>query len=76
MTDKKEMPPTSLHPVYVYENMIEGGDPPYTNTPDTYESAPAGICYTFATPFCLLCRCFTLMLGDFLSRLKETFQNG
>ena len=48
------MPPTSLHPVYVYENMIEGGDPPYTNTPDTYESAPAGICYTFADTVLLI----------------------
>ncbi|MDQ0902193.1 long-subunit acyl-CoA synthetase (AMP-forming) [Paenibacillus sp. V4I7] len=49
MTDKKELPPTSLHPVYLYENMIEGGDPQYTYTADINESAPAGICYTSAT---------------------------
>ena len=49
MTDKKEMPPTSLHPVYLYENMIESGDPHYTYASDINESAPAGICYTSAT---------------------------
>ncbi|KQX62981.1 long-chain fatty acid--CoA ligase [Paenibacillus sp. Root444D2] len=49
MTDKKELPPTSLHPVYLYENMIEGGDPQYIYAADINESAPAGICYTSAT---------------------------
>ncbi|NEW09451.1 long-chain fatty acid--CoA ligase [Paenibacillus sp. SYP-B3998] len=49
ITDKKELPPTSLHPIYLYENMIESGDPSFEYASNIDESAPAGMCYTSAT---------------------------
>ncbi|NGQ93596.1 long-chain fatty acid--CoA ligase [Brevibacillus sp. SYP-B805] len=49
MTDKPELPPTTLHPVYSYEQLIEQGDPAYTYPEDLDENAPLGMCYTSAT---------------------------
>ncbi|NQX71002.1 long-chain fatty acid--CoA ligase [Paenibacillus alba] len=49
MTDRQELPPTSLHPVYGYENLINRGDPQYAFIDSLLESAPAGLCYTSAT---------------------------
>jgi len=49
ITDKKELPPTSLQPVYLYENMIDNGDPDFEYSAHINESAPAGVCYTSAT---------------------------
>ncbi|GGA08391.1 long-chain-fatty-acid--CoA ligase [Paenibacillus marchantiophytorum] len=49
MTDRQELPPTSLQPVYGYENILNDGDPQYMFSDDIHESAPAGLCYTSAT---------------------------
>ncbi|WP_312029595.1 AMP-binding protein [Paenibacillus sedimenti] len=44
-----ELPPTSLQPVYLYENILESSDASFEYTAQTNESAPAGMCYTSAT---------------------------
>lgn len=49
MTDKKELPATSLHPVYHYEQLLEEGDPHFPFIKDIDENMPAGMCYTSAT---------------------------
>lgn len=49
MTDKAELPETSLSPVYHYEELIESGDPSYAFAHDLDENSPAGMCYTSAT---------------------------
>ncbi|MFC5451337.1 long-chain fatty acid--CoA ligase [Paenibacillus aestuarii] len=49
LTDKKELPDTTLHPVYLYENLLEEADPLYKFPADIHENAPAGMCYTSAT---------------------------
>jgi len=49
LTDKKELPDTLLHPVYLYENLLDGADPLYKFPSDIHENAPAGMCYTSAT---------------------------
>lgn len=49
MTDKEELPPTSLQPVYHYEDIINEGNPSYRFRNDLDENAPAGMCYTSAT---------------------------
>ncbi|MDP4171829.1 MAG: AMP-binding protein, partial [Bacillota bacterium] len=49
MTDKDELPATSLEPVYSYEKLLEEGDPLFSFVDDLDENAPAGMCYTSAT---------------------------
>ncbi|WP_078381164.1 long-chain fatty acid--CoA ligase [Sutcliffiella halmapala] len=49
MTDKEEIPATSLHPVFSYEDLIEDGDPNYSFVKDIDENDAAGMCYTSAT---------------------------
>src|SRR5690606_32825115 len=49
MTDKKELPETSLEPVYHYEDLLADGDPSFEYATDLDENDPAGMCYTSAT---------------------------
>jgi len=49
MTDKEELPSTSLHPVFSYEDLLEEGDPNFSFVKDIDENDAAGICYTSAT---------------------------
>jgi fatty-acyl-CoA synthase len=49
MTDEKELPETSLSPVYHYENLLAEADPEYQYPNDIDENDPAGMCYTSAT---------------------------
>ncbi len=49
MTDKPELPATTLHPVYSYEALIQEGDPEFSYPEDLDENSPLGICYTSAT---------------------------
>ncbi len=49
MTDKKDLPETTLSPVYSYEELISEGDPGFEFVKDIDENAPAGMCYTSAT---------------------------
>ncbi|HWJ02162.1 MAG TPA: long-chain fatty acid--CoA ligase [Verrucomicrobiae bacterium] len=49
MTDKPELPPTSLSPVYSYESLLEKGDPQHAYPTDLDENTPMGMCYTSAT---------------------------
>ena len=49
MTDKDEIPNTTLEPVYHYEKLLEEGDPTFQFVKDIDENTPAGMCYTSAT---------------------------
>ncbi|PJN86701.1 long-chain fatty acid--CoA ligase [Bacillus sp. mrc49] len=49
MTDKAELPETSLSPLYHYESLLAEGNPKQPFIEDLDENAPAGICYTSAT---------------------------
>ncbi|PLR95385.1 long-chain fatty acid--CoA ligase [Bacillus sp. T33-2] len=49
MTDKDELPATSLEPVYSYERLLQEGNPGYEFAKDLDENDPAGMCYTSAT---------------------------
>ena len=49
MTDKDELPNTTLEPVYHYEKLLEEGDPNFQFVKDIDENTPAGMCYTSAT---------------------------
>ncbi|KGX85309.1 long-chain fatty acid--CoA ligase [Pontibacillus litoralis] len=49
MTDKDELPETTLSPVYHYESLLKDADPTYEFKKDLDEHAPAGMCYTSAT---------------------------
>ncbi|OEH94015.1 long-chain fatty acid--CoA ligase [Bacillus solimangrovi] len=49
MTDKEELPETTLEPVYSYEKLLQTGDEAYQFVKDIDENAPAGMCYTSAT---------------------------
>lgn len=49
MTDKEELPSTSLEHVYSYEKLLETGNPEFPFVKDIDENDPAGICYTSAT---------------------------
>ncbi|MFD3446655.1 long-chain fatty acid--CoA ligase [Microbacteriaceae bacterium 4G12] len=49
MTDNKELPQTTLSPVYHYEQLLEDGDETFPFVKDIEETAPAGMCYTSAT---------------------------
>jgi fatty-acyl-CoA synthase len=49
MTDKEDLPSTSLENVYSYETLLETGSPEFAFVHDIDENDPAGICYTSAT---------------------------
>lgn len=49
MTDKDELPNTTLEPVYHYEKLLEEGNPNFQFVKDIDENTPAGMCYTSAT---------------------------
>ncbi|NMH68140.1 long-chain fatty acid--CoA ligase [Bacillus sp. RO3] len=49
MTDKEELPETTLEPVYSYEELLEEADPDFEFVKDLDENEPAGMCYTSAT---------------------------
>lgn len=49
MSDSKELPETTLSPVYNYEQLLENADANYQYPDDLDENSPAGMCYTSAT---------------------------
>jgi len=49
MTDEKELPETTLSPVYHYETLLTEASPNFDYPTDIDENAPAGMCYTSAT---------------------------
>ncbi|WP_066316739.1 long-chain fatty acid--CoA ligase [Bacillus sp. FJAT-29814] len=49
MTDKKELPETTLAPVYHYEDLLAEANPNFQYPNDINETDPAGMCYTSAT---------------------------
>ncbi|PWW27829.1 fatty-acyl-CoA synthase [Cytobacillus oceanisediminis] len=49
MTDDKELPETSLSPVYHYEKLVEEASGEYEYPDDLNENSAAGMCYTSAT---------------------------
>ncbi|WP_423801445.1 long-chain fatty acid--CoA ligase [Neobacillus sp. SAB-20_R2A] len=49
MTDEKELPQTSLTPVYHYEKLLAEANPKFQYTTPIDENDPAGMCYTSAT---------------------------
>jgi fatty-acyl-CoA synthase len=49
MTDEKELPKTTLSPIYHYENLLSEANPEYKYPEDIAENDPAGMCYTSAT---------------------------
>ena len=49
LTDEKELPETTLSPVYHYEKLLSEADPNFQYPYDIDENDPAGMCYTSAT---------------------------
>ncbi|WP_286884160.1 long-chain fatty acid--CoA ligase [Aneurinibacillus sp. UBA3580] len=49
MTDKDDVPSSTLEPLYSYEHLLADGDPEFSFVKDIDENAPAGMCYTSAT---------------------------
>lgn len=49
MTDKAELPESSLSPLYSYEELLHAGNPEYEFDKTIDENEPAGMCYTSAT---------------------------
>ncbi len=49
MTDKAELPESTIQPLYSYEELLSTGDPSYEFVKDIDENQPAGMCYTSAT---------------------------
>ena len=49
MSDDKELPESSLEPLYSYEQLVADGDETYEYAKDIDENDPAGMCYTSAT---------------------------
>lgn len=49
MTDKADVPSSTLEPLYSYEHLLADGDPEFSFVKDIDENAPAGMCYTSAT---------------------------
>jgi len=49
MTDEKELPETTLSPVYHYEQLLAEANPEFNYPKDLDENDPAGLCYTSAT---------------------------
>jgi fatty-acyl-CoA synthase len=49
MTDKADLPESSIQPLYSYEELVSTGDPLYEFANNIDENQPAGMCYTSAT---------------------------
>ncbi|MBP1948971.1 long-chain fatty acid--CoA ligase [Virgibacillus litoralis] len=49
MTDKSELPESTLKPLYSYEELLHTGDPTHEFSKAIDENDPAGMCYTSAT---------------------------
>lgn len=49
MTDKDELPESTLEPLYSYEELLKEGNPDYEFVEVQDENAAAGMCYTSAT---------------------------
>ncbi|MFJ7728023.1 long-chain fatty acid--CoA ligase [Neobacillus sp. NPDC097160] len=49
MTDEKELPKTTLSPVYHYEQLLAEANPEFKYPENLDENDPAGMCYTSAT---------------------------
>lgn len=49
MSDDKELPESTLEPLYSYEQLVADGDETYEYAKDIDENDPAGMCYTSAT---------------------------
>ncbi|HLR60840.1 MAG TPA: long-chain fatty acid--CoA ligase [Lentibacillus sp.] len=49
MTDKNELPESTLSPLYSYEKLLQTGNPEQPFETDIDENDPAGMCYTSAT---------------------------
>jgi fatty-acyl-CoA synthase len=49
MTDEKELPETTLSPVYHYEKLLSEANPNFQYPLDIDQNDPAGMCYTSAT---------------------------
>lgn len=49
MSDDKEIPESTLEPLYSYEQLVADGDETYEYAKDIDENDPAGMCYTSAT---------------------------
>ncbi|MCL6572069.1 MAG: long-chain fatty acid--CoA ligase [Bacillus sp. (in: Bacteria)] len=49
MTDEKELPETTLSPVYHYEKLLSNANPTFQYPDDIEENDAAGMCYTSAT---------------------------
>lgn len=49
MTDKEELPESTLESLYSYEELLQIGDPTYPFITNIDENDPAGMCYTSAT---------------------------
>ncbi|MEN2767168.1 long-chain fatty acid--CoA ligase [Ornithinibacillus xuwenensis] len=49
MTDKADLPETTIKPLYSYEELLSTGDPTYHFKTDMDENDAAGLCYTSAT---------------------------
>lgn len=49
MTDKDELPETTLEPVYSYEKLLQESSPKFEFVKNIDENDPAGMCYTSAT---------------------------
>src|SRR5690625_2625322 len=49
MTDKAELPESTLETLHSYEDLIEAGDPSTPIKTSLDENSPAGMCYTSAT---------------------------
>ncbi|WP_084221690.1 long-chain fatty acid--CoA ligase [Mesobacillus subterraneus] len=49
MTDKDELPETTLEPVYSYEKLLRESSPKFEFVKNIDENDPAGMCYTSAT---------------------------
>ncbi|MFT4417059.1 long-chain fatty acid--CoA ligase [Fredinandcohnia humi] len=49
MTDKENLPETTLEPIYHYEKLVSEGDPTHAFNKNIDENDPVGMCYTSAT---------------------------
>lgn len=49
LTDKNQLPETTLEPAYHYETLVSEGNENYQYPTDIDENEPAGMCYTSAT---------------------------
>lgn len=49
LTDKEQLPESTLRPLYSYESLLEKGNPQFPFLEDLDEHEPAAMCYTSAT---------------------------